>query len=507
MGDQAKSSGRFQKGQPSPNPAGRAAPFAAAEVAKAKAKAAAGSDGVIAYGGYVSSGESSSKLSGKQKWIEYANAPIRSAPTAIAYLLRHALLAGAKWSLVENEKGGKAARKGVDIVQRGMLDAKLPTPWRSVVSKALNGRYFSGFSIHATALGRRPDGLVAFTDIGDRPQHTIERWLRASSTDPFTDVVQRIDSGETFTISLDECLYLRNDMLGSGPDGPGVLRLIVERQRQTFNYRGLEGSELFSGMGGTPIARVPLEDINHGVPSGSTEAEALAYKRTKIANIESIVSERIKTPERRQYAVLDSATYQGSDPNTISGVKKWDIEIVKAELAGLQEIRKVITDNDLDDARVLGVEFVFLGQGALGSGMEHESKVSLFGAQLSGDLDVMGLHATMLARRLILANGLDPDEATPTVMASPISTEDVEKTCRALGLLNMAGLRPNHPAKIALFERLNLPWEDEPEAELMAPRVPVAPAAVPPKPGDEIATVDPAKPEDVKPADPEVAKP
>ena len=487
----------MKAGAPSVNPSGGRG-FSAVVISKAKA--AAGSDGVIAYGGYLSSGEASSALTGRKKWIEYANTPIRSAPTAIAHMLRRALLAGSSWSLVENESGTDAARRGVEIVEEGLLRARLATPWQSIVAKALNGSYFSGFSLHATSLGRRADGLVVYTNIEHRPQYTIQRWLRSDPQLPFDSVEQLVDSGDTFPISLDECLYLRNDVVGDSPDGTGVLRFIVERQRQTLNYRTLEGAEMFSGMGGTPIARVPLEDINHGAPEGADAATLATYKASKVSNIETIVKDRIKTPEKRQYAVLDSATYKAEDAaGSISSVKKWDIEIVKAELAGLAEIRKIITDNDLDDARILGVEFVFVGGGdTRGTFGMHESKVSLFSAQLSADLDVMGVAATQqLARRLIAANGLDPDEATPKVIASPISTEDVEKTCRALGLLNMAGLKPNHPAKKAVFERLNLPWEDE--SELMLPgrwtdqrgMAGADPAAMPDAPPEAPPVVDP----------------
>jgi hypothetical protein len=490
----------MKKGAPSVNPKGRAASVEKA----AGTKHAPGSSGVIAYGGIVStSGERSSDMIGRQKWITYANAPIRSAPVAIAYLLRNALFGGVKWSLVENEAGGKAAKKGLDVVQRGLLDARMPTPWRAVMPKALNGNYFGGFSIHATAMARRKDGLVTYTEIEHRPQHTIYQWLRKSPTDPFTDVIQRIDDGNTYPISLADCFYLRNNAIADGPEGQGVLRLICERIRQTDKYRGLEGTELFSSMGGTPIARAPLEEIAAGA-SGKTESEMATYIDNATQAIEDAVSSRIKNPSEQQYLKLDSKTYQGSDPNTISTVPKWGIEIVKGDLQGLEPIRKVITDNELDDARILGVEFCFIGGGdTKGTFSAHESKVGMFAAQLSADVDLGAEQGTQqVCRPLVAANGLDPDEACPTLVASPIGTDDVEKTCRALGLLNMAGLTPNHPAKRVIFDRMSLPWQDEPE--LVLPRAfappPPAPSGDPNQgnPTGAPARVEPA-PTDVAP--------
>ena len=453
---------QMKRGAPSVNPNGRAAPIV-------KAKQATGSDGVISYGGYIETGERNPDLAGRRKWVTYANAYKRP-PVAICAWLRSALFAGVKWSLQPNEAGGKDAEKGVDIVQRGLLNARMPRPWNVVVRKA-GKAYLDGFCLQATAMARRPDGLITYTEISNRPAHTIEQWFRPSSTQPFESVRQRLDNGEVFDIPIEECFYCVNDTLSDSPAGTGALRLVVERLIRTGQMEDLEGSEVFSGMGGTPIARVPVEEIN-ATATGTSLEEIAAHKARKIAKIEDIVNQRVKTPNKRQYAVLDSKTYQGTDPNTISTVKKWDIEIIKAELQGLDAIRKIINDSDLDVARMLGVEFVFVGGGdSAGTFGMHESKVSLFAAQLSADLDLMAVMATMqLCRRLVAANGLDPDTATPDLVASPISTEDVLKTTQALVQLNLAGLSANHPAKIAVFDRLNLPWEDE--AEPVLPRMP-----------------------------------
>lgn len=478
------------KGAPSVNPSGK--PFSR-DVVKA-ARSAPGTDGVVCYSGYVQSGDPS-RLSDSQKWLDYSNAFMRP-PVAIAALLRSALLLGAQWTLTENESGGKAARKGLDVVQRGLLEARLPKPWPEVVAKA-SMQWFNGFSLHATALARRKDGLVAYTDIAHRPAHTIERWARASEFEPFTAAIQRSkQSGAEIPIPLADAFYLVNDTLGDGPTGVGVLRLVLERIRRADNYEKLEGVEAFASMGGMPVPRAPLEEIA-GATEGDTSAKQSAIN-SATAELRRVAGERIKTPERQPYMLLDSATYKGAD-QSISAIKKWDLEIVKGELQGLPEIRKIISDIDLDIARMLGVEFVLVGGGdTAGSFGMHESKISMFAATLSAELVKIGQCATdQLARRLCAANGLDPDEACPTLVAAPIAMEDVEKTARTLGLLNMAGLKPNHPAKIQMFERMGLRWEDE--AELGLPRMPSgfggAPKdpAVPPVDDPAVDPVPPAK--------------
>ena len=451
----------MQKGAPSLNPRGRAV---------AKAKAAPGSDGVIAYGGHIQTGEGSHRLTGRQKWVEYANAWL-CPPVAIWGILRNALIAGATWNLRENDAGGDTARRGLEVIQRGLLDAPTPVPWSITAAKALMADA-NGFSLHAGAMGRRKDGLVAYTDLGHRPPHTIEEWHRDNPQAAWRYVKQRIDDGQTYDIPLDECLYFTDGtLLSDSPEGVGFLRLVSERLRRISKYEALEGSELFSSMGGIPIARAPLEEIVAGA-GGDEEKQAKAV-RNGTAAIEGAISERIKTPEKQQYLKLDSATYKGSNPDSISTIPKWGLEIVKGELQGLADIRKIISDLHLDVARMLGVEFAFIGGGdTAGTQALHESKTSVFAQGLQSSMSRLAVCADrQLVRRLIRANGLDPEVAAPYLTPAPIGAKDIEKVARTLGLIQMAALPPNHPAKIAMFEALELPWQDE-EAGLMLPSLP-----------------------------------
>lgn len=463
----------------SPNRNGRPS----SSVAKA-AHAAPGYDGQVVYGGIVDLGEGDQSLLGATRWRTVADM-YRRPPVAIWARLRAALFAGVNWTATENVAGGKDAARGKDVVEQGLLNARLGTgatmkPWASIAARAINGAAAVGFSIHATAMGRRRDGIVTFTDIASRPAHTIDRWWRENDNDestPFVAVEQRSVNGGVWQIPLAEALYVVNDngTQSDSPFGAGMLFLIAERVRRLGIYEPLEGTELASSLGGIPITRAPLQEMKSSLQQQlgkdpSAASKIAAAISTKLQPFRDFVTKRYKDPSKLAWFELDSATYQGSDPNTISSVNKWGIEIVKGEIQGLDQIRKIITDLDLDIARMLGVEHVYMGGGdTAGTYGAHESKISALGAAVNAEIGLFAFVAQQqLARRLCAANSLDPDTACPTLVPSPVMRADVARAVDAIVKINMAGLAPNHPAKRSVFEAVDLPWEDE-GPELLLP--------------------------------------
>lgn len=525
MTDQAKNRGWFKKGDPSPNPQGRGASIA-------KAKAAPGYDGVQASSGYIHTGENDSRLRGSTRWKTFANLYRTCPPVPIWARLRDRLLSGITWTLQPNPAGGKDAERGVEVATEALINVRLGSgaatrPWSKVAARAMNGAAATGFSIHALAFGRRKrDGLIVYADIAHRPQQTIDQWFRERNDDmsPFVRVVQRGPSGGSVPLDLRDCLYIVNDngTNSEAPTGVGMLDLIAERARQLGVYETIIGTELASSMGGVPIARVPLQEMAAELKTafkGKSGSELLAAVVSALAAktlpIRDFLAKRFKDPTTLQWLELDSITYQGTDPNTITGTPKWGVEIVKGELQGVTESHPIAREFILDIARMLGVEHVFVGGGdTTGTYGMHESKISALGADLSAEARLFAAVADdQVVRPIIAANGLDPDVAAPYLVPSPIMRADVLKAVQAIAQLNMAGLAMNHPAKRAVFEGVDLPWQDEDE-----PMLPRGFGGFPPRSllgegrADE-ATEDEKEPEAVPDADreteeePEAVKP
>lgn len=443
-----------------------------------KAKQAPGYDAVAGHFGYIRTGEKDRALQGSRRWTTFAELQ-RLPPVAVWGRLRNALLSGVTWTVVANESGSPGAEQGVEIVEDGLTRARLKKPFNALAAESMQGAAAYGFSIHATALGRAKDGDIKYTDIALRPQHSIDEWHRKNDADPaseWTWVRQSADAGRTERIDLAEALYVTNTngVVSSSPVGVGMLDLIWDRARLHGLYERIEGTEIFSSMGGIPIARIPLGKLlaqlkKDATFAAKTEEEQIAAANAIGADFERFIAERYKNPDKLQYWVLDSATYQGADPNTISSIYEWGLEIIKGDLQGLVEIGAKERALILDVARMLGVEHMFIGGDSTGAYSMHESKIQTLAADLNAELELWSYYADQqLVRRLIAANGLDPDEDAPSLQPSSVMPMDVSKVIAALAQMSMASLPRNGAAEKMLYARLEVPFEERPEP--MAPR-------------------------------------
>ena len=478
----------MKRGEPSINMHGRGAPVA-------KANAPAGTDGVSAYGGYVYSGEANTDLIGRKKWITLSNALNKAiVATGVRYFTN--LLSGTEWNAEPNADGGKGAKRGADLVTKGLLDAPLAKPWPQIVRKQALYRML-GNAIHATAMRRRAsDGIVVYSAIDHRPQPTIERWVRPDEFSPWDAVVQRSpQSGALIEISLDECWYSVDDTISDSPEGVGLLRHIIDHVRRLEVYEALEGKAYSEDLGGIPIGRAPLAEIEKmvGLPGKKPEdVKAAKDQRTQV--LRDVLDKRKKTPDQSQWLLLDSDVYANAD-QTKTNIAKWGLDLVKSETANLPDINTLITRVRFEIACALGIEWVLLGSGDNGSFALSADKTSMFASTLQTTLSELAYSAThQLARRLVAANGLDPDTCTPKLVAEPISTDAIETCTRSLANLAMAGLPPNDPARNVIRSRLRLPPEPDFAYDLGRPSrlIPLVGDPVTPPAGE--AVVDPQKP-------------
>lgn len=425
-----------------------------------------GIDGVVAYAGFLDSGgERNPKLQGRQRNITYANLLANSATIAIGARLRCDLLGGTKWTAIPNPRGGADADRGADILEQGLLKAQMPTPWQVAVRRQSLSE-ISGFALHEWIVKRRDDGMVVFADLQHRPQYTVDRWDKPSEQESWRAIGQQSRHGNFAIVPRDRLWYSVDNTLSESPEGWGLLRHVVQLQEQIQVLEAIEGFAFETDLRGTPIARAPFgelrADAQERFKGDKDKAQADVAEKTQV--VRGFLQNLIKSPEKLQYLFLDSATFRGADPNTITSIQKWAIELLRGDARGLAEIDAVIRRKQLEMARVFSVEFVLMGGDSSGSLAQHADKTSLLAQSLASSLSDLAADATRdLARPLVALNGLDPDTCTPTLVAEPISMDAVLSVCQALASLAAAGFQEGSPQRNAILERLHLPPEDEPD--------------------------------------------
>lgn len=428
-----------------------------------------GGDGIQAYGGFLVSDELRPELTGQLKWLTYSNS---TNIAIVATGLRRTLdmLAGTTWHAEPNKAGGADAERGAEIVTKGLLEARMSRPWSTIVRKAALYRYY-GFSLHEWSAARSDAAKqVVFTDIAHRPQYTIDRWDKPSEQEPWQAVGQMTRAGNRFVIPRERLFHCVDDTLTDSPDGVGLLRHVIELVRRLGILEGLEGLAYETDLRGMPIGRAPLGELSAAAKStpGLTAGQVDAFIATKTQVLRSALAGIVKTPDRLQHLLLDSATYQGADQNTISQIQKWALELLKGNSNGVAEVAAAIARVQLEIARVLGVEFVMMGGTSSGSHAMHGSKTDFFGRNLQTILNEVGQFATRdLAYQLVGLNGLDPETCTPTLVAEPIDQAAVLETCQALAALATAGLQPDDEALLVIRERMHLPAPPKPTPAMM----------------------------------------
>lgn len=429
-----------------------------------------GGDGVQAYGGFLLSPEARPELTGQLKWITYSNA---TNTAIVATGLRRTLdmLAGTEWHCEPNEAGGKDAQRGVDIVTKGLLKAQMAKPWSSVVRKAALYRYY-GFSLHEWSASKSAAAKqVVFTDISHRPQYTIDRWDKPSEQMPWQAVSQLTHAGNRWIIPRSRLFYAVDDSLTDSPDGVGLMRHVVELVRRLGVLEGLEGLAYETDLRGMPIGRAPLAKLKAEAANepGMTEGQIEAFIQRRTQVLRAALVGIIKDPSKLQHLLLDSAPYIAADQETFSQIQQWGLELLKGESNGVAEVSAAIGRLQLEIARVLGIEFAMVGgNDSAGSHGMHSDKTRFFAQNLQTILSELASFATRdLARVLVGLNGLDPDTATPTLVAEPLSLEAVMETCTSLAELAKAGLSSDDEAISVIRSRMHLPDPPAPSPEMI----------------------------------------
>lgn len=452
------------KGAPSVNPTG---------VAKRRAP---GSDGVIAIGGWLYEYEKNPKVSGANRWVTYDNLHANVAIVAAAIQAWLTLGGSVKWTAQENPAGGADATRCAELVQEGLIDARMTKPWRQVVKRQLMKK-FRGFALHAKGTRRDDQGRIVFAELAHRPQWSVEKWDKPTETDPWTGIVQRTRMGATFPIARADLFYSVEDGFTDSPDGVGLFRHLVETEKIFTRYRQLHGIGVDEDVNGIPLGRAPLSELaRQAVEFGNVDKDDVegiaAYVNARTSQMRDLMQNRVVGYGRS--LLLDSLPYfttETDGSSRPSSVYQFNYETIKSTIGSIPELRQSIDDLNREFARVMCAEWLLMGDSE-GSRNVHDGKLGMFAAVINATLDDIADDATRdLSWWLTARNGYDPDKCAPTLVHEPVRVSSAMQAAEMLATLAKAGLMPDDEAINALREREDLPPAPEvADEDRLAPR-------------------------------------
>lgn len=487
----------MREGAPSVNPAGRGAAVSkstlelasaialnGAEVAKrtaetSKARGAPGTNGVWAPGGFLYSGERDRKLVGQQKWITQDNLVTNVAIVASAINLWLTLAGSVKWKAVENPRGGRNARKCKDLVDEGLINARMPERWRAVVRRQAMKK-FRGAALHAKAYRRDSMGRQVFAALEHRPMWSVYQWLQHGEGQPWYAITQRSRSGLEIPtpIAREDLFYSVEGGVADSFEGLGLLRQLVNLADSLEGFEKLERIGFDNDMRGMGIGRAPLsklaaEAVTFGKCDPDDAGAIKAYVNTQVKFLSDLLTNHVVTSDRS--ILFDSALHsaQASDgTDRLSAIYEWSFDTVRTQISGMPELGSAIGRVVGYMAMLLNVEHLLLGSSDAGGAYSmHGDKTAMLGLAIEGLVDdIQDDGERDLVWPLCARNGYNPETDAPGLEHEPIATQSLESAAKTLLMLQQGGFAPDDEAPNIIRGRMGIPARPQIDpAKLMAP--------------------------------------
>jgi len=413
----------------------------------------AGVPGFMLAGGIVQSRERDSTLRGLRRFETFNNNLLNVAivGAAVRYFLDLAGN-GAEWAVAPADEGDAAAVDAAEFVQN-VFDDLEETPFSTVMKRAATFR-FHGFSIAEWAVCSREDGRIGFSEIENRPQHTIEEWHLDSRSTVVGAWQRDPANGKMLYLPRNKILYLVDDTLEASPEGVGLYRHIARGADGIRRFEDLEHYGFETDLRGVPVGRAPLGELARMVEDGViTAAEAAAAREV----LRGFIENHVRGPKTG--LMLDSATYTTEDDKqTPSAVRQWDVELLKAGGVSHESIGKAIRRKTFEIARLLGAEFLLLGEDGSGSlALADEAKERIYHMVNSTRKEMGHAQTSQLIARICDLNNI-PRAIRPVAAPAKVEKRKVGDVVDSLAKMAQAGapIMPDDPAVNEVRDMLGL---------------------------------------------------
>ena len=394
---------------------------------------------IVISSGFINPREDNIKLTGREKYRTYANILVNCTTVSASLNWFLALVGRAKWSVAPAEADSTGE---VAMMMEEMLFDDPMTSWAEINRRASMARFF-GFSLQEIVLRPRDDGMLTIDDIYSIPQPTVYRWLMEKGK--FEGIEQMDGNGQRAEIARQKMIYVSDQAVSDSPEGLGVARLIVNDATRLIAIEKLEENAYRADIGGMPIAKAPLANLEAEFPDDEDGNAAL---EEKLSPLKDAIA-KTKRGETGFGLLLDSAvhTYQDAQGGEkLVNVPQYSFELLKGEAKGFAELRELKTTYKKDIARAMGTESLLLGEESTGSFALSSNKDHQFALVVEGQLEDN--------RRALQRDLLDPlarlngitDDMIPMLQVERAENQDPKMQIDAFREMAKAGLI--HPSDI-----------------------------------------------------------
>lgn len=302
---------------------------------------------------------------------------------------------------------------------------------------------------------KRDDGLVGYTDVEVRAQHTIDKW-DVMDNGTVRGVWQRSpQTGDELYLPRWKLVYMRDDTLTDSPEGMGWFRHLVEPSERLKEYLTLEKVGFERDLAGVPVGKAPITALNRAVKAGSLSAQEA---NDMLDGLKNFVKMEVK--KQNTGIVLDSQPFenQSSDGVQAASTAQWAVELLTSDAGNIQQLGDAIHRISVEMARIIGTEILFIGSDGKGSMALSKDKSNNLFLNVNGTLDEMTETFTRdLIQPLWRLNGFDP-ALMPHFTHEDIAVRDAEQISITLRNMASAGavLGPDDPAINDLRDMLGI---------------------------------------------------
>lgn len=351
------------------------------------------------------------------------------------------------------EPGGDTEKdkEAAEFVESCMND--MQSSWSSFVSECVSFLTY-GWSYHEIVYKRRmgktkdrrtsskyDDGLIGWRKLPIRSQDTLWEWVYEEDSDDLKGMTQAPPPYyEQLTIPIEKALHFRTKSRKDNPEGRSILRSAYRSWYFKKRIQEIEGIGMERDLAGFPVITGP-EGLDLWDTDDPDMAVMLAAAQNIVTNIRRDAKEGLVLPDG------------------------WKLELLSAGNRRQFDTNQIIERYDKRMATTVCMDFIFLGQQAVGSFALSSDKTRLFALAIGTYLDeICEVFNTQGIPRLIDINGDHFKGITeyPKMVHGDIEDANLESLGAFISQMVTAGvLMPDEELEKFVRRAGNLPEVDE----------------------------------------------